>query len=157
MEFKSKDQYQGQIRIFILPDDVGRCRIDRHQSALRKAMQLLFAQMDVSTATWCGDWSDDTPVAHLDSTLDKKAEEDVSLFYLFNTLPSPQPDPKSVTDRYAREAMYRILNSDVEGLKSKMYSYQRRSAALMLQREAQPSQIIDPRLREFLDQNGAAW
>ena len=53
--------------------------------------------------------------------------------------------------------MYKILNSDIEGLTTKMHGYQRRSAALMLQREAQPSQIIDPRLRPIIDQKGATW
>jgi hypothetical protein len=157
MEFKMKDQHLGQIRIYILPDDVGRASIGRQQSSLRKAMQLLIAQIDISKATWIGDWSEDTPVAHIDSSLDEKPKEDVSLFYLFNTLPSPKPDPEIVVDRYAREAMYRILESDIEGLTTKMHFYQRRSAALMLQREAQPSRIIDPRLRPIVDQKGATW
>ena len=152
-----KDQHLGQVRVYILPDDVGRASIGRQQSSLRKAMQLLIAQIDISKATWKGEWSEDTPVAHIDSSLDEKPKEDVSLFYLFNTLPSPKPDPEIVVNRYAREAMYRILDSDIEGLTTKMHVYQRRSAALMLQRETQPSQIIDPRLRSIVDQKGATW
>jgi hypothetical protein len=155
MEFKMKNQHLGQIRVYILPDDVGRGSIDRQQSSLRKAMQFLITQMDISKATWRGAWSDDIPVAHIDSSLDSK--EDASLFYLFNKLPSPKPVPEIVVDRYAREAMYRILDSDIEGLTTKMHLYQRRSAALMLQREAQPSQIIDPRLRPVIDQKGFTW
>ena len=157
MEFKARDQHLGQIRVYILPDDVGRGSIDRQQSSLRKAMQLLIAQLDISAATWNGDWSEDTPVSHVDSSLDEKPKEDVSLFYLFNTLPSPMPDPEIVADRYARDAMYRILNSDIEGLTTKMHLYQRRSTAAMLQREAQPAQVIDPRLRPITDQKGVTW
>ena len=158
MEFKIKDQRFGQVRVYILPDDVGRGAIDRQHAALRRSMQLLLAQVDISKATWNGDWSEDVPVAHVDPYLDEeKPKDDATLFYIFNTLPSPKPDPNIVADRYAREAMYSILDSDIEGLTTTMYTYQRRSAALMLQREAQPAQIIDPRLRPVEDQKGNTW
>ncbi|KAG0651187.1 putative ATP-dependent helicase [Hyphodiscus hymeniophilus] len=157
MEFKVKDQHLGQIRIYVLPDDVGRGSIDREQSSLRKAMLLLIAQLDISKTTWSGYWSVNSPISHIDCSLDEKPKENLSLFYLFNTLPSPKPDPEIVVDRYAKDAMYRILDSDIGGLTTKMHSYQRRSAALMLQREAQPSQIIDPRLRPVIDQKGITW
>ena len=157
MEFKVKDEHFGQIRIYILPDDVGRSSLDRQQVSLRKAMLLLIAQIDIAKSTWNGEWSEETPVEHIDSALDGKAKEDVSLFYLFNNLPSPKPDPEIVADPYAQDAMNRILDSKIEGLTTKMHSYQRRSAALMLQREVQPSQIIDPRLRHVVDQQGAMW
>ncbi|KAH9215652.1 hypothetical protein DL95DRAFT_388593, partial [Leptodontidium sp. 2 PMI_412] len=73
---------------------------------------------------------------HVDPSLDSDSTsgEEPSLFQLFNTIPSPNPDPKLVTDPYARDAMYQILDSDIEGLRTEMYKYQRRSAALMLQR-----------------------
>lgn len=158
MEFKMKDQHFGQVRVYILPDDVGRGAIDRQQASLRRTMQLLLAQIDISNATWNGDWSDHTPVAHVDSYLDElKVKDDASLFYIFNTIQSPKPDPEIVANRYARDAMYSILENDIEGLTTKMYTYQRRSAAMMLQREAQPAQIIDPRLRPVVDQKGNIW
>jgi hypothetical protein len=157
MEFKSNTGHLGQARVYILPQDVGRGAIDRDQKSLRRSMQLLLAQIDVSETTWRGEWSEDTPVAHVDSWLDQKVKDDASLFYIYNTLPSPKPDAEVVANPYARDAMYRILDNDVQGLTTKMHSYQRRSAAMMLQREAQPAQVIDPRLRHVIDQRGGKW
>jgi SNF2 family DNA or RNA helicase len=114
-------------------------------------------QLDISKDTWIGQWSRDAQMVHIDSSLDRKVHDEPSLFYLFNTLPSPKPDLDIVADRYANDAMYRILNSDIEGLNTEMYNYQRRSAAMMLLREAQPAQIIDPRLRHIVDQRGTSW
>jgi SNF2 family DNA or RNA helicase len=157
MEFKTRDQDCGQVRVYVLPDDVGRSVIEREERSLRKALHSLLMQLDISKDTWIGQWSRDAPMVHIDSSLDRKLQDEPSLFYLFNTLPSPKPNLDIVADRYANDAMYRILNSDIDGLNTEMYNYQRRSAALMLQREAQPSQIIDPRLRHIVDQRGASW
>ena len=158
MEFKYKDSRYGQARVYILPDDVGRAAIDRQQASLRRSMQLLLTQIDISKATWNGIWSECIPVAHVDPYLDGQKPRDVaSLFHIYNTLPSPKPDPEIVADRYAREAIHSILDDDIEGLTTSMYTYQRRSAALMLQREAQPAQILDPRLRPVVDQKHATW
>lgn len=157
MEFKARDQDCGQVRVYVLPDDVGRSVIEREEKPLRKALHALLAQLDISSDTWNLGWSRETPMVHIDSSLDRKIQDEPSLFYLFNTLPSPKPDVNVVTDRYASDAMYRILNSDIEGLKTEMYNYQRRSAALMLQREFNPGQIIDPRLGKLVDQRGSTW
>jgi superfamily II DNA or RNA helicase len=157
MEFKRQSQDCGQVRVYVLPDDVGRSVIEREEKSLRKALHSLLAQLDISNDTWIGKWSREGPMVHIDSSLDRKIQDEPSLFYLFNTLPSPKPNLDVVTDRYANEAMYRILNSDIEGLKTEMYNYQRRSAALMLQREFNPGQIIDPRLRNVVDQRGGDW
>lgn len=158
MEFKSQGSRYAQARVFILPDDVGNASINREILTLRRSRQQLLSRLDVSRATWRGQWSEDIPVVHVDSTLDEdKVEEDLSLFHLFNTLPSPNPDPKAIADGYARHAMCRILGSDIEGLKTTMYNYQRRSAAMMLQREVQPGQTLDPRLKCLEDQRGAKW
>jgi hypothetical protein len=157
MEFKAKDHLSGQLRIYILPDDIGRSSIDRYKSPQRKALQALLGQLDVSSNTWNGEWLEESPIIHLGSALNREDGEDASLFQIFNTLPSPNPEPSTVTDPYSREAMEALLEGDVEGLITKMHPYQRRSAATMLQREAQPSQIIDPRLTPLLDQNGNTW
>lgn len=157
MEFQAKDLHSGQVRVYILPDDVGRRFVDRQQTTPRRSMQLLLAQLDISKATWDGEWQDDKPVVHVDASLDAKEDDSVSLFYIFNTLPSPKPNPETVADQYARDAMYGILDSKIEGLTTIMHPYQRRTAAMMLQREAQPCQVIDPRLRPIVDQNGNIW
>ncbi|TVY92373.1 putative ATP-dependent helicase [Lachnellula willkommii] len=158
MEFKSQGSRFGQARVFILPDDVGNASINREILTLRRSMRHLLSRLDVSRGTWRGQWSEDVPVVHVDSALDEdKVQENLSLFHLFNTLPSPNPDPKAIADGYARHAMCRILGSDIEGLKTTMYNYQRRSAAMMLQREVQPGQTLDPRLKCLEDQRGAKW
>ena len=157
MEFKAKDQTSGQIRVYILPDDIGRTSVDREVTSLRRSMQYLLSRLDISALTWKGDWEDYTPIAHIDSSLDEKEKDDASLFQIFNTLPSPKPDPEIVADLYARDAMYSILGSEIQGLTTEMYKYQRKSAALMLQRESQPSQHVDPRLRPMIDQKGQKW
>jgi len=157
MEFKTQGDC-GQARVFILPDDIGRASVDRERSALRRSMQKLLTRLDISKSTWRGEWSEDTRILHLDSTLDENRNPDEpSLFYMFNTLPSPNPNPEAVTDQYTRWAMDMILDSDIEGLKTVMYNYQRRSAAMMLQRESEPGQTVDPRLKCFKDQRGAKW
>lgn len=147
----------GQIRVYILPEDIGRRTIERNENSLRRSLQRLMVDIDTNKAIWDAEWSKDTPVIHVDTDLDETKDSDVSLFYLFNTLPSPTPDPSVVHDPYAKEAMNRILNGNVKGLKTTMLAYQRRSAAMMLQKEAQPSQLVDPRLRKVVDQLGATW
>lgn len=159
MEFRTNDSAHGQIRVYILPDDVGRSVVDRNSPLLRKSILVLLGHIDTSASTWAGQWTDDSPMRHVDPSLDSDSTsgEEPSLFQLFNTIPSPNPDPKLVTDPYARDAMYQILDSDIEGLRTEMYKYQRRSAALMLQRESKPAQLLDPRLRRLVDQRGLDW
>jgi hypothetical protein len=156
LEFKMRDAEWGQIRVYILPEDIGRRMIERNENSLRRNLQCLMTEIDTSKTTWDAEWSQDTPMIHLDADLNGK-ESEVSLFYLFNTLPSPTPDASVVHDPYARDAMVRILDGKVKGLKTTMLTYQRRSAAMMLQKEAQPSQLVDPRLRKVVDQNGFDW
>jgi len=159
LEFLTNDPIRGQVRVYILPDDVGRSVIDRNVPALRKNLLLLLNQIDTTAATWNGQWLEDTPVRHVDPSLDfdMSAGEEPSLFQLFNKLPSPKPEPDLVSDPYARNSMYQIMDSDIEGLKTEMYKYQRRSAALMLQRESKPAQLLDPRLRQLVDHRGMKW
>ncbi|KAG9246585.1 SNF2 family N-terminal domain-containing protein [Calycina marina] len=157
LEFKTNGYDLGQIRVYILPDDIGRSTVARTRNSLRKALTKLLAALDFASATWNGIWSEGNDVLHVDSSLDKKDQGHASLFYMFNTLPSPDPKPEFVVSNPARNAMHGLLNSDVEGLKTTMYQYQRRSAALMLQRESQPTHAVDPRLKQLVDHNGAVW
>ncbi|CAL3973246.1 unnamed protein product [Diplocarpon coronariae] len=157
LEFRANDERRGQIRIYVLADDIGRSVIDRNITSFRKALSSLLLQLDTSFFTWHGTWDDDTPMCHVGSALDTDVKEDLSLFQLFNTLPSPKPEPEVVTDPYAKDSMYRILDSQIDGLKTTMHHYQRRSAALMLQRESKPAHNLDPRLRHLKDQKGISW
>ena len=157
MEFKANDLYTGQARVYILPDDVGRRTINKQVRSLRRPMQQLLSQLDISKATWKGAWEDGMPVTQIDSSWDTGKQADASLFEIFNDLPSPDPKPESVADKYAKSAMYDILESNIKGLITTLYVYQRRSAAMMLQREAQICQLRDPRLRKLADQNGTTF
>ncbi|PQE11525.1 hypothetical protein CJF31_00011055 [Rutstroemia sp. NJR-2017a BVV2] len=160
MEFKANDKHTGQVRVYILPDDVGRASIDRKIIPLRKSLQLLVAQLDISQATWKGQWTEGTPIKHIDPSLNTNNSQDyVSLFDMFNDLPTPNPDPSIVLDEHVKDAMYALLEGSVAGLDSntQMHPYQCRSAALMLQRETEPAQILDPRLRVIKDLKGQDW
>ncbi|KAM3077278.1 hypothetical protein ACMFMG_003257 [Clarireedia jacksonii] len=160
MEFKSNGSHIGQARVYILPDDVGRASIDRKIIPLRKSLQLLLAQVDISKATWEGQWSEDMPVRHIDQSLNTNyIHNHVTLFDIFNNLPTPNPDPSIVLDEHVKDAMYALLEGSVAGIDSntQMHPYQRRSAALMLQRETQPAQILDPRFRIIKDLRGQDW
>jgi hypothetical protein len=76
---------------------------------------------------------------------------------MFNNIPSPNPNPDEIQGPEARDAAYRLMNSDVPGLNTVLYVYQRRSAALMLQRENPGQHILDPRLLRVVDQLGVVW
>lgn len=133
-------------RIHILPNDVRCDRIDRRNRRLRKLLSNLIPLIDVSPQSWNGVAPDDD----LRMTLfDPRAtREESSLFYIFNTLPSPAPDPKLIEDPYLRHAITRLLdnNDSPWGLQSRLHPYQRRAAAMMLQREVAPQLQLDPRL-----------
>lgn len=146
----------AQVRIYVLPDDVGRSIIDRQSAALRAHLQCLLAKLDVSKMTWTGSWDPTTPIKHVDPGTEGDLDN-TTLFQLFNTLPSPEPNPDFVQDPYGQIAMDQILSGEVEGLKTDLHFYQRRSAALMVQRETQPAQVLDPRLKVVNDAIGGQW
>lgn len=109
------------------------------------------AKVDRSPEAWDGVWRDDE--VNTESSCDSAADDD-SLWYIFNTLPDPRPRVETMRDPYARKAMEALLTEGdhwmeqpVVGLKTPLYPYQRRSAATMIQREAQPAQMLDPRLQ----------
>ncbi|MCJ1233561.1 hypothetical protein MMC14_001519 [Varicellaria rhodocarpa] len=132
------------LRVFVLPDDVGRRYVARNDKKLRKALRDLTKLLDVSTNGWDG--SGTTKGYRTLHTPDNSMND--SLFYTFNTLSSPRPDPAIVTDPDASDAINQLLywQWDMAGLKTSLYPYQQRSAAMMIQREAQPARTLDPRL-----------
>lgn len=157
MEFKSISHEHGIIRVYVLPDDVARGDVDRSQTSIRKALTTLLNSLQLSKEAWNGKWPESDPLITISSPAIDENPEEPSLFDLFNTLPSPNPQPDVVKDAYFQDAMYHILDNKVEGLSTTLYSYQQQSAALMLQREASPAQIIDPRLSVLVDQQDNTW
>ena len=156
-DFKPHNSHENRIsvRVFILPDDIGRSRIAREDLALRKAMWELISGLDKSLAGWNGDGSVDHPV----TTYQPQTSTDESLFHIFNTLQNPDPEPNLVSDVFSRDAMELLLDQSetIQGLRSKLFSYQRRSAAVMVQREVQPAKLIDPRFEQRVGPTGEVF
>ncbi|KAK3056343.1 hypothetical protein LTR09_002850 [Extremus antarcticus] len=141
------------IRIYILPFDVGLRYVDRQSKRLYVALENLLAEVDVGTQVWQGYRASDVACK-----FDMYASsEEGSLFWLFNQTPSPSPSKGLVREKYTHEAMVDLLKSNVPGLKTQLYRYQRRSAALMLQRELAPSLELDPRLELRLAPDGSEY
>ncbi|KAF7540952.1 hypothetical protein G7054_g899 [Neopestalotiopsis clavispora] len=148
------------VRVYILPQDVHRRTQEKAgDMKLSKMLGALLKQLDYSPATWNGT-ADSLPWSHpaIDANGNRPMVEDMSLLERFNRLPSPAPRLDLVTpDSFNSIAMQGILDSKLAGLRTTLYAHQRRSAAVMLQREAEPGRVIDPRLRPAVDQNQDAW
>ncbi len=154
---------QAIIRVAVLPDDVENSAVPRWKSSpMERQKQRLLAQLDYSETTWQGTASgtpSSGPAAFPTPGVpdNPPAPYDESLLQMFNSIPSPRPTPESIEDFDARDAANKLLDSDILGLTTTLYPYQRRSAALMLQREFQKKQIVDPRVVKVVDQLGTTW
>jgi hypothetical protein len=64
-------------------------------------------------------------------------------------------------ETHSKQAMEDLLVEAIPptvlGLKTSLYTYQRRSAATMVQREAQPFQTLDPRLQAWQSPTGLEY
>ncbi|KAF2433384.1 hypothetical protein EJ08DRAFT_629179 [Tothia fuscella] len=140
------------LRIYVLPDDLGHVTIDRGSKTLRSAFSKLVPQLDVSRKTWKGHpkhrpfdrWA--TPVPH-------------SLFWLYNTLPSPTPSETRIASRYSRLPVSQLLDDEpyIPGLKTRLFRYQARSVAAMIEREVAPRKILDPRFEPRMSPDGSEY
>ncbi|KAK5709037.1 hypothetical protein LTR17_020149 [Elasticomyces elasticus] len=142
-------------RMYILPGDAGLHFLDRRDSSLWKALQALVSEVDVTPEAWQGQVVEGTG-----RKFDQWATcDEGSLFYMFNRLPSPSPSINVVKEKYTHEALEDLLDpaSVLPGLKTVLYPYQRRSAGLMLQREAVPQLILDPRLEQRQAPDGSTY
>ena len=139
-----EDHLMAVMRIFLIPDDTGRGSISREDKKARASLKAIVAAVDCSSSTWEGSDPSFSAIRHYEAVC---SEQD-SLFYIFNTLQSPRPDPSQVKDRHASIAMDDILEDakDYLGLRTTLYDYQKRSAAMMIQREAHPALQLDSRL-----------
>ncbi|KAI4146452.1 MAG: hypothetical protein LQ340_005927 [Diploschistes diacapsis] len=140
------------MRVYLLPDDIGRGVVPREDKKVRSSLKVIMAAIVSSAESWDGlDTLQLNPHGY-----EPICSEQDSLFYMFNTLQSPQPDPLTVTNSHASLAMGDILEDsrDYLGLKTRLYDYQRRSAAMMIQREAQPALRLDSRLEVLCGPTG---
>jgi hypothetical protein len=149
----------GNIQILVLPQDVQRASIhspsDKVRSKLKSKLKGIMARIDNSDEAWHGssDARSTNPAMGLDCA------EDESLWYIFNTLQNPGPLSHDMQDPHAKQAMEALLGESdpVQGLKTKLYPYQQRSAATMVQREAQPAMVLDSRLQSLCGPNGSEF
>ncbi|CAG8384128.1 unnamed protein product [Penicillium salamii] len=140
--------YSDNVQVFILPNDVQGASAQKAKPRPKAKIRALMAKIDNSSDAWAG-LSDAHPTqsGYLGSNPE---DEDESLWYIFNTLQSPNPSPQNMKNVSSRQAMESLLDESdypVQGLKTALYPYQRRSAATMVQREAQPAMVLDPRLQ----------
>ncbi|KAF2169816.1 hypothetical protein M409DRAFT_64817 [Zasmidium cellare ATCC 36951] len=141
-------------RIYLLYSDVGNAVINRSDKKLVQALEGLLSEIDTSSETWNGRYlSDQKCPFDLWASAD---EDNSSLFYLFNKLPSPNPRPSDIDQRYPREALEDLLDCDstVRGLKTPLYPYQRRSAGAIVHRECMSRMELDPRYEERIAPDG---
>jgi hypothetical protein len=120
------------------------------KEAVKEAWKAVISRLDTSPDAWNGNFDPTEAIA---------AEPgDESLFYIFNTLQSPDPNPDAVPDPWAATAMNALMwnaldpssqLTGISGLKTPLYAYQRRSAAFMVQKESEPGDSLDPRLQCF--------
>jgi hypothetical protein len=137
-------------RCYILPHDNRRLLNDRRNRKLISCLEVLLPNLVTDRDAWEG-----LQASGKHTRFDRWASSDPgSLFYHFNQIPSPKPDPDLVNDKYYREALEDLLEDNVPGLRSSLYPYQRKSAGLMLQREAAPQLELDPCLDPRLTPDG---
>ncbi|KAI5800010.1 P-loop containing nucleoside triphosphate hydrolase protein [Geopyxis carbonaria] len=145
----------ARVRIYLLPEDVGRGLVSRVNINIRRHTRKLMEIIDTSRAHWEGTKTvkvSRKPLFELD-------QERSSLFYLFNTMESPKPDPDShwIKEENVKDLLRTVLNSDIVGIRTTLYEYQKRSAAMMLQRELSPIRTIDSRLRSIFAPSGEVY
>lgn len=158
LEFRvNQDAGFATLRVYFLADDTCRGLVDKTSLGLQRARQRLIHVLDYSDAVWKGE-----KCASKSNTLSLirgsgATDEDATLLQVFNSIPSPEPDLSTAGEHYLRDAMSDVLRSNVDGLETKLHPYQRRSTAVMLQRESEPGIILDPRLVTMQDRNGLTF
>ncbi|KAJ5109011.1 hypothetical protein N7456_005686 [Penicillium angulare] len=137
--------FNENVRVYVNTSATDRRNIRRGITKLRGFLRIIMSKIDRTTHAWTNFRS-----AIIESTDNWDGSNAESLWYIFNTLDNPNPDCDSMKDIYSRRAMEDLLSEDdlsEFGLKATLYPYQRRSAAMMIQRETQPAPMLDPRLQ----------
>jgi hypothetical protein len=144
----------ASLKIHALPEDVNRSSRGSIQH-FRKLLRLLADFVDTSVEAWNGSYDPNSPVQ---TYKEPDFSQEESLFYTFNTLSSPQTTLDDAgTVVYDQQAMEDVFQDSIVGLKTRLYPYQKRSIAAMLQKEVHPSKSRDPRKPLFRDLNDAEF
>lgn len=139
------------IRIYFLSDDVGRRWMNREggksQTYRLNLKSLMDDIIDFSAESWNGHFKGFQQCRFLRQCFVDPDRDDL-LFYIFNTISSPAPDDIFIECPFSRDAVTAVLDASggVVGMRTRLYPYQRRSAAAMVRREIQPARTLDPRL-----------
>ena len=148
------DRPAASLRLYAMPEDVGRSRwTETLKTEYRRFMKQTLGYIDRSSLTWNGQWDQQSHV----ETYPENGPDQESLFYIFNTLDSPRPSLERAADPHAHRSMTDVLHGTVHGLRTEMYPYQQRSAALMIQRETYPIMSLDPRSSLYHGPTGQAF
>ena len=138
-------------RVYVLPEDVKRSARG-FMKDLRPLIKRLLPTIDTLPETYHGCFDDSTPPRLYDVP---SAEQEESLFYIFNTLDSPQASYEQLTATpHSQEAMGDILDDGIPGLTATLFPYQKRSVAAMLKREEDPAVSPDQRKPKYHDLRG---
>lgn len=141
-------------RIYLLPEDVNRAG-RASPKPFRKIIRWLTSIVDRSPDTWLGNFD---PGAPIDSYGIPSADQEESLFYIFNTLDSPSMNADLFQgSRHAQASLFEVLNGSVPGVTTELYPYQKRSVASMLQREEDPALSQDARKPDYIDLEGNSF
>ncbi|EXJ65702.1 uncharacterized protein A1O5_11229 [Cladophialophora psammophila CBS 110553] len=144
----------ASLRVYALPEDVNRSTRGSIKD-LRKVLKFITSFIDISLEAWDGNYD---PTSPLQTYREPDASQEESLFYIFNTLSSPQTcldDAGSCL--HNQHSMCDVFEDNIGGLKTSLYPYQKRSVATMLRREVNPSKSFDPRKPSFRDLNGTEF
>ncbi|UNI14950.1 hypothetical protein JDV02_001527 [Purpureocillium takamizusanense] len=146
------------IRVHLLPDNVYRIDVDRSIPGLIRSRQAVLRGLDFSPEAWKTQ-RPNSEANHISlSELGQEHKgEAVSLLQVFNCIPPPDPNVSKAAGPHVQDAMHNLLESSVWGLKTPLHFHQRRSAALMLQKEEAPEKVTDPRLVSVARDDGSHW
>ncbi|KAI0705927.1 SNF2 family N-terminal domain-containing protein [Cytidiella melzeri] len=138
------------IRIYLIPFDLAnvegalRRRDETILSPARRYLRSLLLQVTRDYNVWKGKISATFPPTATQSFISSDTDGQ-SLAELYNTLASPVVVvPKNHIPAGLGSLTLNILQQSIEGLRSKLHGYQRRSVARMVQQELNPSACPDP-------------
>lgn len=150
----TQDSRRACLKVYALPEDVKRSSRGSIKD-LRKVLKLVAEFIEISTEAWNGTYNPEFPIRTYNEPATSQEE---SLFYIFNTLSSPRPSKDGAgTCPFSQQSMAAIFDDSIDGIKTPLYPYQKRSVAAMLQKEANPSKLLDPRKLRFHDIHGKTF
>ncbi|KAJ5202752.1 hypothetical protein N7449_004831 [Penicillium cf. viridicatum] len=146
----------NSVQVFVIPNAQQKKPIKKKkrgetENILLTHLKLVMSMIDNSSEAWNG-----LVDAHsgLLANTQPDSEEEESLYYIFNTLQEPTLDLDRLTDLHSRDAMEALLGDSVRGLKTQLHPFQRESAVVMVQREAEPALALDPRFQPWRGPTG---